>query len=459
MRDDYRAALEWALGFTDYEKAPAAKYSDAAFNLRRMDALLARLGSPHRAAPAIHVAGTKGKGSTAALIASALTKAGYRTGLYTSPHLHTFRERMRIGQDLITEAEVAEFVAQVRPQVDALNTQGEYGQVTTFEIITALAFLYFSRRVDVQVLEVGLGGRLDSTNVCRPEVCIITNLSLDHTEVLGETVAQIAYEKAGILKAGALAVSAPQAPEALDVVEKVAQQTGVPLTVTGRHVTWTPLRQDLDGQSVRIHGQEGVYEVWTPLLGDHQLENASVALAALELAGRRGLPVSREAIVAGFRDVSWPGRLQVLERRPLVIADGAHNPYSMTCLRQALSSHVPFRQALFVLGVSADKDVVGILRELALLGGRLIATRSRHPRASDPAQLAAEAARLGMDATSAPTVADALTRAREQAGPEDLICATGSLFVAAEAIEAVRGIAPEVLPLPSRTAPAGSFRL
>ncbi|MDO8532009.1 MAG: folylpolyglutamate synthase/dihydrofolate synthase family protein [Dehalococcoidia bacterium] len=454
MLTAYQSALTWVLSFADYERNPVVKYSSAEFNLPRMEALLARLANPHRASPVIHIAGTKGKGSTAALVASALSKAGYRVGLYTSPHLHTFRERMRIGRRLITEEEVAALVARLRPEAETLNAQGTLGQVTTFELITALAFLFFEGRVDVQVLEVGLGGRLDSTNVCQPEVCVITSLSYDHTQILGRTLSEIAYEKAGILKAGALAVSAPQAPEAMAVVEDAAWSKGVPLTVAGRDVTWEPIRQDLDGQSVRIQGLRDSYDIWLPLLGDHQVENAAVAVATLELAGRRGLIVPAYAIIAGFRDVSWPGRLQVLERKPLVIADGAHNPYSMACLRNALRGHFPFRKAFVVIGLSADKDAPGILHELASLGCKLIAVRSRHPRAADPAQLVAEARRLGMEAVSAPTVADGLALARREAQPDDLVCATGSLFVAAEAIEAVCGITPEVLPLPSKVAPA-----
>ena len=452
MSGDYQSALAWVLSFADYERNPAAKYSSADFNLPRMEALLARLGNPHRASPVIHIAGTKGKGSTAALVASALSRAGYRVGLYTSPHLHTFRERMRIGQRLISEDEVASLVARLRPEVEALNQQGTVGQVTTFDLITALAFIFFERRADVQVLEVGLGGRLDSTNVCQSEVCVITSLSYDHTHILGRTLPEIAYEKAGILKAGALAVTAPQAPEAMAVVEEAARSRGVPLTVVGRDVTWEMLQQDLDGQSVRIQGLRDSYDIWLPLLGDHQVENAAVAVATLELAGRRGLIVPADAIIAGFRDVSWPGRLQVLERRPLVIADGAHNPYSMACLRDALREHFPFHRAFVIMGISADKDASGILREIAPLGCKLIAVRSRHPRAADPARIAAEARRLGMDATSDLTVADGLALARREAQPDDLVCATGSLFVAAEAIEAVRGIAPEVLLMPVNAA-------
>ena len=452
MPSDYQSALTWVLSFADYERNPAAKYSSADFNLPRMEALLARLGNPHRASPVIHIAGTKGKGSTAALVASALSKAGYRVGLYTSPHLHTFRERMRIGQRFIGEDEVAALVARLRPEAEALNVQGMVGQVTTFELITALAFLFFERRVDVQVLEVGLGGRLDSTNVCQPEVCVITSLSYDHTQVLGRTLSEIAYEKAGILKTGAVAVTAPQAPEAMTVVEETARSKGVPLTVVGRDITWEMLRQDLDGQSVRIQGLRDSHEVWLPLLGDHQVENAAVAVATLELAGRRGLTVPAAAVVAGFRDVSWPGRLQVLERKPLVIADGAHNPYSMACLRNALRNHIPFRKAFVIMGISTDKDASGILREIAPLECKLIAVRSRHPRAADPARIAAEARRLGMDAVSGLTVKDGLALARREARPDDLVCATGSLFVAAEAIEAVCGVAPEVLPMPVKGA-------
>jgi dihydrofolate synthase/folylpolyglutamate synthase len=433
--DAYQKALDYIYSFVDYESQPRPR--DAAhYDLRRMDELLERIGNPHLNVRTVHIAGTKGKGSVAAMVASVLASAGYRTGLYTSPHLHTFNERIRVNSELISDDEVVALVEMLKPEVAAVNERSAYGKLTTFEVITALGFAHFRReKVDIQVVEVGLGGRLDATNVVKPEVCVITSLSLDHTEVLGDTLAKIAGEKAGIIKPGSTVISSPQAREAGEVIERACRAAGVPLIRAGKEITWLPPEKSADGQSFRVKGITGEYSLTIPLLGEHQLENASVAVAALEILNRNGLKISGSDIVRGMRNVNWPGRLQVLGRSPLVVVDGAHNPYSAGRLREALKQYFTFEKGILIMGSSADKDVSGMVSELAPLFHTVIITRSTHPRAMASEALAARFRQYGTEIKITEDISTALPAALEIAGEKDLICVTGSLFVVAGAIE------------------------
>lgn len=433
---NYQAALSYILSFTDYEKLPAFLYTAANFDLRRMAELLQRVGNPHLTSPAIHVAGTKGKGSTAAMIASALSAAGHRTGLYTSPHLHTFRERLTIDGEMITEEEFSALTQRLQPEIGEVNRRHNYGELTTFEILTALAFAFFGeRRVDFQVLEVGLGGRLDATNVVTPRLSVITSISLDHAEVLGDSLAEIAREKAGIIKPGALVVSAPQPGEAEVVIEEVCRHNRAGLIAVGRDVTWKKLTSDLAGQSFEVTGKAGSYQLTIPLLGGHQLENAATAVAALEALG-----IGHDDIARGLAQVRWPGRLEVLRHEPLFLVDGAHNADSARRLKEAIEEYLRFDRLILIAGASSDKDIAGIVGELAPLSSLIIVTRSRHPRALAPALLLEELERQGAKGEMAENVSSAVERALAIAKPGDLICATGSLFVAAEAREYIKGI-------------------
>jgi dihydrofolate synthase/folylpolyglutamate synthase len=437
---NYQAALSYILSFTDYEKLPAFLYKADNFDLRRMAELLDRLGNPHLTSPAIHVAGTKGKGSTAAMIASALSAAGYRTGLYTSPHLHTFRERITVDGEMITEEELSALTERLQPEIDEVNRRNDYGEITTFEILTALAFAFFmERRVDFQVLEVGLGGRLDATNVVMPRIAVITSISLDHAEVLGDSLAKIAGEKAGIIKPGTLVISAPQSNEVEGVIEEVCRSKGVSLITVGRDVTWRKLKSDLSGQFFEVKGKAGNHKLIIPLLGEHQLENAAVAVAALE-----ALDIGVVDIARGLAQVQWPGRLEILRHEPLFLADGAHNADSANRLRETIEKYLHFDRLILILGASSDKDIAGIVGALAPLSSQAIVTRSRHPRALAPNLLLEELEKQGVKGELVESVSSAVERAMEMAGPRDLICATGSLFVAAEAREYVKGIPYDV---------------
>jgi len=444
---DYQAALKYILSFTDFERSPGVVYSAANFDLRRMEELLERLGNPHLRVRSIQVAGTKGKGSTAAMIASALSAAGYCAGFYTSPHLHTFRERISIDGRNITEDEFTAITERLKPEVDAVNLRRAHGDLTTFEVLTAMAFTYFSdKAVDFQVLEVGLGGRLDATNVVKSEVCVITSISFDHVEILGHTLAQIAGEKAGIIKPGATVVTSPQQQEAMGKIEEACRQNGARLIAVGRDVTWHKIAADMNRQSLTIRGQRDSYDLTIPLLGEHQLENAASAVAALEALASRGVIIPRQSIVGGLAKVHWPGRLEVLSRKPLFIVDGAHNADSARRLREALKQYFDFERMILVIGVSSDKDMAGIVSELAPLATLAIATCSRHPRALQPSLLVEHLASSGVATELTESVAAAVSRALALAGPRDLICATGSLFVAAEAIQYLKGISPEMYP-------------
>ena len=430
---DYKAAIHYILSFADYERISR---SSVVFDTSRIEALLERLGRPHLAAGSIHIAGTKGKGSTAAMIASILTASGYKTGLYTSPHLHSFTERIQIDGKPVPEAEFAALVQRLKPDFDAFNQLSVHGELTTFEILTSLAFAHFKERgVDFQVLETGLGGRLDATNVVHPQVCAITSISLDHTEILGNTLAQIAAEKAGIIKPGCVAVSAPQHPEVRDVMSTTCQQRAARLVEVGRDIVWRLTKRSDSGQSFSLSGLRGSYDLTIPLLGEHQLDNAAVAAGVAEVLASLGAKISAEGIVAGLSQVSWPGRLQVLRRDPLLVVDGAHNADSAMKLVKALPEYFRFAKAILIVGTSRDKDIAGMVDGLLPLSTNVIVTRSRNPRAADVSALAAEFSRRGVKAKEAETVGSAVETALRGAGRRDLVCVTGSLFVVAEAIE------------------------
>src|SRR4030042_1929255 len=370
---NYAAALDYLLSRTDYERYPGFNYANR-FDLRRTEDLLQRLGDPHLISKSVHIAGSKGKGSTSAMIAAGLQAAGYKTGLYTSPHLVTLRERIQGDGKPILKSDLASVVEVIKPHVEAVDRDGTYGELSTFELLTAAAFVHFQRkRVDYQVLETGLGGRLDATNVVMPEICVITSISYDHTDVLGDTLAKIAAEKAGIIKKGRRVVSSPQAEEAASVIRAVCRKKDVRLVSVGSDVTWKKLNSNLSGQSLEVKGLKNSYQITIPLLGSHQLQNAAAAVAALELLG-----LDKKSIERGLAKTDWPGRLQILRRRPLLVVDGAHNRDSAKKLGDALKEYFQYDRLTIIIGTSSDKDTSGIVSELAPLAHRVIATRSRH---------------------------------------------------------------------------------
>jgi len=430
---DYQEALEYLLQYADYERLPR---SGIVWDIKRIERLCKRLGDPHLSAKTVHTAGTKGKGSTSAMLASILKSAGYRVGLYTSPHLLSFTERIQVDGRNISEADWAKLVEILKPHVEAENALGDLGELTTFEIYTAMAFLHFQRvKADWQVIEVGLGGRLDATNVVKPEVCVMTSISYDHTDVLGNTLTEIAGEKCGIIKSGADVVSAPQFPESIKVIEGVYKEKGCRLVKVGRDVTWERVGYNEEGQSFIVKGLKGDYRARIPLLGEHQVENAVNAIAASELLIERGVKVSSQHIVEGLKNVNWPGRLQILRKKPWVVVDAAHNAYSMQRMAESLKGYFRYDKAKLILGFGADKDVAGMALEAVKVTDDIVVVASKHPRALKAATLVAEFRKLGVTPRVAETVKEAMELALGEAGPNDLIGAAGSIFVIVEVME------------------------
>lgn len=423
---EYRAALDFLYSFVDYEKNGHWKYDDAHFELTRVRELLGALGDPHRRGVFVHVAGTNGKGSVCAMIAAVLREAGLVTGLYTSPHLVTFRERIRLDGRAIPREEVITGAERIRPEA------GRIPGLTFFDVWTALAFDHFAAgNADVSVIEVGMGGRLDSTNVITPAVSVITSVSMDHRGKLGDTVAEIAAEKAGIIKPGIPVVLAPQHhPEVTGVIAAKARETGSELIVVGSDAGY---RQNPDG-TLRYRGRNWTLDpVRVPLAGAFQLENAATAIAALEIIVARGLRLTPETVARGIGQTRWPGRLETVAHHPDVIVDGACNTDAMTAVRDHLHSRGNRENTVAVVGMCGDKDMAGTLALLAEAAPRMVFTRADNPRAMDAAALAARAPE-GVAAVIEPTVGKAVRAAAGLAGPEGTVIVTGSLYLVGEVL-------------------------
>ena len=422
----YNKALDYLYSFVDYSLKHISELARAEFNLDRMFALMEELGNPQSKYPIIHVAGTKGKGSVSALCASALQAAGYTVGLYTSPHLIDYCERIQVNGEPISHEFMVELVEEIKPFVTKIP------KLTTFEITTALGFLAFAKQgVNAAVIEVGLGGRLDATNVVKPKVSVITSLSYDHMAVLGDTLAKIAGEKAGIIKQGVPVVSAPQTEEALEVVERVAKSKGCTFTLIGKDVKFERVESSLDGQTLRImdNVRPSTLELRLPLLGFHQIENAATAYTTLKISA---LELPDEAVQEGFAEVKWPARFEVLRREPPVVIDSAHNRDSAARLRETLDEYFPETPAILIYCALEDKDIAGILEELWPRLEKVVATRADHPRAPSAEWIAEQARKVGLPAEAVEPVAQALERALELAGDKKVVLAAGSVAFAGE---------------------------
>lgn len=386
----------------------------------------------------MHIAGSKGKGSVAAMAEAVLREAGYVTGLFTSPHLHSYRERIRIDGDPISEDGVVRLTRVVKRAVERNPGETKERSLVTFDLFTSLAFLAF-RETDagVQVLEAGLGGRLDSTNVFETkDVACITPISLEHTQVLGDTAEQIAREKADIITPGCTAVMAPQPfQEAARVIRERAESVGARLIDVERDYRWQVMSHDLRRQDIVVEWPGGRTRARLRLLGAHQVENAATTIACIEALREHGAAIPDMAIADGLASVRWPGRLEVLREMPLVIADGAHNRESARRLREALSGTFAAKDVTFIAGTSLDKDVAGLADELAPAAKRVLAVRADHPRAMPKEAVADAFRRAGVECEVVDNVAGALVQALAEAGSSGVICLTGSLFVVAEARE------------------------
>ena len=427
----YNEALDYLYSFVDYSLKHISELAKAEFNLDRMFALMEALGNPQTIYPIIHVAGTKGKGSVSALCASALQAAGYKTGLYTSPHLQDYCERIQINGEPISHEFMVELVEEIKPAVAKIP------KLTTFEITTALGFLAFAKQgSEAAVIEVGLGGRLDATNVVMPKVSVITSLSYDHMAVLGDTLAKIAGEKAGIIKPRVPVVSSSQKEEALEVLERVAKQKECEFILVGRDVKFERLSSSLEGQALAVSdqrlavsGQKTGVNLKIPLLGSHQVENAATADAALKASG---IQISDKAIQKGFSQVKWPARFEVLRREPPVVIDSAHNRDSALRLRQTLDEYFPGQPVILIFCALEDKDISGMLEELKPRLELVVATQANHPRAPAAVWTAEEVKKAGIPVGAVSPVSAALERALELAGTNKIVLSAGSVAFAGE---------------------------
>jgi dihydrofolate synthase/folylpolyglutamate synthase len=417
----------------------------ADLGLRRTDALLDLLDRPHDRYPIIHVAGSKGKGSTCAFASSILTAGGFRTGLYTSPHLHNFRERIAVNGEAIAEARFAHLTCSVLSAIEALERgRPELGEVTAFELVTAMALLFYAKEgCDLAVVEVGMGGTLDATNVVTPSVSVITALDYEHTRVLGSTLAEIATNKAGIIKQGRPVVSLAQEQEALRVIDDSASAKQSQLLLAGRD--WTASG---NWQNFSVNTPWGTFErLRSNLPGDHQVQNAGAAVVASLLVNEMGGKVSESAIRAGLASAVWPGRFEILNPpgRPRFIVDGAHTPASAYALVEAVQAEDKSKQRAVVLGMMSDKDPTAFAQELAKLNATIFVTTSKSPRAASAPDVLAGVEAAGLQSTSAPDVKAALSAASKVVGLQGTVIVTGSLAIVAEAREALGLAVPDPL--------------
>jgi dihydrofolate synthase / folylpolyglutamate synthase len=433
--NSYAKALRFLNTLSDYERLRIVRYNTETFNLDRMRSLLRKLGNPQNKFRSIHIAGTKGKGSTCAMVAGMLSACGYKVGLYTSPHLVDLRERIQINGDMISHAEFARLMRLVEPIVAHSRPTPTY-----FDVLTAIAFKYFAeRKVDLAVIETGLGGRLDSTNVLTPEVTAITSISLDHMAQLGPTIRHIATEKAGIFKHGVPAVSVIQVPEAQEALKAVAEKVGAPLEFCGATIEFS-----YRFESSRLLGPHNRVCLTTPnskfehlavpLIGEHQAINCGLALSIIDKLKTRGIAINDSRAMEGLSKVTLPGRMEMLSQTPRVIVDGAHNAASLDALMRAIGQHIPYDSMVLIFGCCADKDVAGMLERITSGADKVIFTRVDNIRSAEPQELAARYVELyGKMAQVAETLEDALSIANRAVTKEDLICITGSFFLVGEA--------------------------
>jgi dihydrofolate synthase / folylpolyglutamate synthase len=436
LETEYDEVLDYLYSFVDYSLTRQLRYSAEKFNLNRMRLLMEKLGNPQTSFPIIHVAGTKGKGSTAAFVASVLQQAGYKVGLYTSPHLHDYAERIQINRQPILHQDLIEEIDFLKKDV------AEVSEITTFEITTAVAFHYFAReKVDIAVIEVGLGGRLDATNIVDPLISVITSLSYDHMNILGKTIEKITVEKAGIIKEDRPIVVAPQGyKQTYPILRKIASERNAPYFQVNEIIEYSAQNHSLDGQEIlirEVNDSEKSDTLSISLLGFHQVENAATAYCVLEQLKRKGYKITQNDIKKGFASANWPCRFEIIQKKPLVIIDSAHNADSAKKLSSTVEDYLPGRKITLIFGASEDKDIKGMFDSLLLISDDIIMTKSIHPRAMEPGNLKVIAKEFGRVVTTTETLEEALDLAFEK-NNEHAILITGSIFVAAAAKEIIQ---------------------
>jgi dihydrofolate synthase/folylpolyglutamate synthase len=437
--ETYDDALALLGARVDLERMRPASVPQGAMTLDRMHALMEALAHPERETKFVHVAGSKGKGSVCEMTAAALSGCGLAVGLYTSPHLSDVCERIRVSGRVISRPEFAGAIAHVARVLPAIEKA--HGEATFFEILTAAAFVFFAEQaVDVAVIEVGLGGRLDSTNVITPEVAAIAAIHLEHTAILGDTLAKIAKEKAGIYKPGVTAITIPQAPGVTQVLREEAARVSCPLRIVGEDIEFSARFESSPElgphHKVCVYTPTSAFEhLAVPLIGEHQAMNCGLVLGVLDALRERGFEIGDLPLARGLARTPSHGRVEVVHRNPRIVIDGAHTAESIQALLRSLGSHLRFDNLVVVFGCAADKDVPAMLRRLATGADKLVFTRAQHnARAAEPKDLARKFSELsGKMTQSAGTVKDALNLAAKAAGREDLIVVTGSFYVAGEA--------------------------
>jgi dihydrofolate synthase/folylpolyglutamate synthase len=433
----YREALKYLYERTDYEKEKRLRYNITTFNLARMEKLLSLIGNPHKKVPTVHIAGTKGKGSTATMLAKMLEANDYIVGLYTSPHLVHLHERIVVNSKMIRESEMLGLLNRIYAAVEKI---AKTEQVSFFEIMTALAFMHFvDVDVDIAVIETGMGGRLDSTNVIRPEVVGITSLSIDHQHQLGETIGSIAKEKAGIFKRGVPVITVEQDPEALSVLKSHASAVKAPLSVTGSDIDFSQRFETSreDGPHTRIcltTATSKFEHLRVPLYGKHQAINCGLALAMLDKLKESGYEIDDEKATEGLNDVSLTGRMEMICDDPRIMIDAAHNAASIRALIHAIGQNIPYDSMVMIFGCNSDKDVKGMLHQIQYGADKVIFTRSKSAKAMFPEDLAEMYTEMcGKMCQSATTLGEALRLAKSAVDREDLICITGSFYLIGQA--------------------------
>jgi len=435
---NYTEAIEYIESFINFEKIPKYSYASS-FRLERMHAFLKALGGPHHGLRTLHIAGSKGKGSTCCIMSSILKEAGYRVGLYTSPHLLDVRERIKVfGEGVIGKDRFIELIERIKPVSERFRDHKSLGKLSFFEVLTACAFLYFKEeKVDLVILETGLGGRLDATNVTGPILCGITNISMEHTDKLGDSLGEIAKEKAGIIKGEIDGVrspeavfTAPQKKEVMEVLRGVCKEKRTPLHEIG---SYTIIESNSTHQAFHLDGEGYSYKnLRLDLLGHHQVENAALAIAMLRFIDRPSLKIEEDALRRGLKDISWPGRLQVIQREPYVILDGAQNVASIKAVLSSISRIFSYKRLICIFGISSDKEIKGVSRELDDASDIVILTRSRNERAKEPIYLRGNFSKRNPELTH--TVEAGLRSGLDAAKREDLILVTGSFYVVGEAM-------------------------
>ena len=432
----FRSAINYLNSLVNYERDTRAKYNDSNYSLSRMTRMLSALGNPQREFKAVHIAGTKGKGSTATMLAEMVRACSVKVGLYTSPHVVTVRERIVVGGRPVSERDFARAVGAVAE----ITARARVAEPTYFEVMTAAAFYHFARQgVDLAVVETGLGGRLDSTNVIAPEVVGITSISYDHTEQLGETLQLIATEKAGVIKDEVPVISAAQSEGVKQTLREVAADRAAPLRFADEHFEFSYRFEHSRylGRHARIcltTPTSRFEHLHVPLLGEHQAMNCGLALTLLDVLKGRGFPIDDQKAMAGLAKVRLPGRMEIVSEQPRVLVDGAHNASSIAALVRAIGQNITYDSMIVIFGCHRDKDVDGMIQQIQLGADKIIFTSTSSPRSADPHDLAAEYTdRSGKMSQVADTLDEALQIAFGAVTREDLICITGSFYLVGKA--------------------------